>query len=113
MYEVMKDGIVFAMTDCPHWIHMQSNGCYGLTDPDTATGIVVDGSVYHLSGTENLPGSLGDVMVLKVDPGPCILGNQNEQALMEEAMCETDMQNSQLMAELEAAICEMDMGGNQ
>ena len=32
---------------------------------------------------------------------------------MEEAMCETDMQNSQLMAELEAAICEMDMGGNQ
>ncbi len=39
----------------PMWVKQQENGCFALSTADEATGVSVDGTVYHLDGREPIP----------------------------------------------------------
>lgn len=38
----------------PVWVKKQDNGCYGLCDEQEAQGVVIEGTVYHVTGKEAL-----------------------------------------------------------
>ena len=56
MYKITKDNEVLATVNTPTWVRVQANGCYGLCNADSAQGVVVDGTVYHVSGKPDMGG---------------------------------------------------------
>ena len=74
MYKIIKDGSAIGFIEEPNYIRLQKNGCFGLANKDTAQGIVHNGQVYHLLGTEPLEGK-ETVMVVPADAGEAIFTN--------------------------------------
>lgn len=67
MYEIYRNGALFALTEKPHFIRLHPDGFYYLCNRAEAQGIAVGGTAYALS-----PGSLGDreaVVVAETDGG--------------------------------------------
>lgn len=54
MFRIIKDGVNVGMTETPNYIRQQENGCYALCPEPEASGIVFEGTVYHLLGREGL-----------------------------------------------------------
>lgn len=67
MFEIIKNGVVIAMTEKLNFVRLHPDGFYILCDKGEATGVAVDGTPFAL-----LDGSLGDcetVVVFEVDGG--------------------------------------------
>ena len=59
-----------AMVDEPIYIHLQSNGCYGMAKNEhEAEGINFSGTVYHLYGKNTMKGTEPDVVLIRQDDG--------------------------------------------
>lgn len=50
MYRIIKNEEVLGTVSDLSWVRLQPNGCFALCDKEAASGIVVDGTVYHVDG---------------------------------------------------------------
>ncbi len=55
MFRIVKGETTLATIMNPVWVKQQENGCFALSTADEATGVSVDGTVYHLDGREPIP----------------------------------------------------------
>lgn len=72
MYEIIKGGVVLAMTEKPTYIRVAENGCYTLCEAAQAQGVAVAGTVYHLEGLPALEGA-EDVTLRETDAGEQVM----------------------------------------
>lgn len=72
MYEIIKGGVVLAMTEKPTYIRVAENGCYTLCEAVQAQGVAVAGTVYHLEGLPALEGA-EDVTLRETDAGEQVM----------------------------------------
>jgi len=56
MYRIIKDGASIGLTENLNYIKQAENGCFTLCPEPDASGIVFNGTVFHLLGREGLPG---------------------------------------------------------
>lgn len=105
MYRFIKGSEVIATITSPVFVFMQENGCLALTSEDTAQGVVVDGSVYHLADRASIGNEYPDVVMLKISE----TDYQREQ---EEARAVTQRQNETAMAELSILVATL-LGDDQ
>ena len=68
MFRITKSGAVIGMTENPNYIRQQENGCFALCPEPLASGIVFEGTVYHLMGRDALEG-VETVMLEETDAG--------------------------------------------
>ena len=68
MFKIINDGKTLALVEKPKWVKLQKNGCFALCSQKDASGIAIDGEVYHIVGRDELPGKQ-DVSVVEVDGG--------------------------------------------
>ena len=79
MYRIKntKNGAVVGMTAAPNYITQVENGCYNLCPEPEASGIVFDGTVYHLLGRAELADvETETVMLEEVDSGQLLTAAQ-------------------------------------
>lgn len=57
MYRMFKGEDILATVTNPVWVRKQDNGCYGLCEAHNAQGVVLEGTVYHLDGKDELEGT--------------------------------------------------------
>ena len=57
MYRMFKGEIVLATVTNPVWVKKQDNGSYGLCSEQEAKGVVIEGTVYHVEGRDELDGT--------------------------------------------------------
>lgn len=57
MYRMFKGEIVLATVTNPVWVKKQDNGSYGLCSEHEAQGVVIEGTVYHVEGRDELDGT--------------------------------------------------------
>ena len=68
MFRIIKDGASVGMTEAPNFIRQQENGCFALCPEPMASGIVFEGTVYHLLGRDALNG-VESVILEETDAG--------------------------------------------
>lgn len=68
MFRIIKDGASVGMTEAPNFIRQQENGCFALCPEPMASGIVFEGTVYHLLGRDALDGA-ESVVLEETDAG--------------------------------------------
>ena len=68
MFRISKDGASLGMTEAPNYIKQTENGCYNLCPEPEASGIVFEGTVYHLLDRPTLEG-VDTVMLEETDAG--------------------------------------------
>lgn len=56
MYRLVKDDATLTTLSSPVWVKLQSNGAFALCAEAEAQGVVLNGEVYHISGTDALEG---------------------------------------------------------
>lgn len=71
MYKVIKAKTedLLTMADGLNYINLADNGCFILCDETVATGIAINGTVYHIAGTEKLTDDAEDVYIIPIDVG--------------------------------------------
>lgn len=57
MYRMLKGEVVLATVTNPVWVKKQDNGSYGLCSEQEAQGVVIEGTVYHVEGRDELDGT--------------------------------------------------------
>ena len=57
MFRITKGGVTVGMTENPNYIRQQENGCFALCPEPLASGVVFEGTVYHLMGRDALEGA--------------------------------------------------------
>ena len=68
MYKIIKDGAGIGLTENLNYIKQAENGCFVLCPEPMASGIVFEGTVYHLLGRDALP-DVESVIIETVDAG--------------------------------------------
>ena len=57
MYRMFKGEVVLATVTNPVWVKKQDNGSYGLCSEQEAQCVVIEGTVYHVEGRDELDGT--------------------------------------------------------
>ena len=57
MYRMLKGEVVLATVTNPVWVKKQDNGRYDLCSEQEAQGDVIEGTVYHVEGRDELDGA--------------------------------------------------------
>ena len=57
MYRMLKGEVVLATVTNPVWVKKQDNGSYGLCSEQEAQGVVIESTVYHVEGRDELDGA--------------------------------------------------------
>ena len=68
MFRITKGGVTVGMTENPNYIRQQENGCFALCLEPLASGVVFEGTVYHLMGRDALE-SAETVLLEETDAG--------------------------------------------
>lgn len=68
MFRIIKDGASLGLTEKLNYIMQAENGCYVLCPEQNASGIVFEGTPYHLLGRDSLEG-LETVSLEETDAG--------------------------------------------
>ena len=68
MFRITKGGVTVGMTESPNYIRQQENGCFALCPEPLASGVVFEGTVYHLMGRDTLEGA-ETVLLEETDAG--------------------------------------------
>lgn len=96
MYKIVNGDTVLATVNTPVWVKKQDNGSFALCEEPSAHGVVVDGTVYHITGRPEIDGAetivLGEISEATY---------QKEQAA---AQAETQLQMETALAELSILI---------
>lgn len=77
MYQIFKDGGVFALVETPIYIRLHENGCFVQATPEQAQGIAIQGTPYQLLGRESMERDLEVVGISEVDGGSVVITQQN------------------------------------
>lgn len=77
MYQIIKDGSVFALVESPVYIRLHENGCYVQTTFDQAQGISIQGTPYQLLGRDSIGTDLETVGISELDGGSVVIAQQN------------------------------------
>ena len=96
MFKIIKDTTVLGTVTTPTWVKMQDNGSFALCNEEDAHGVVVNGTVYHVSGKPDLPGH-DTAVVAYIDE----IAYQQEQTSAQEAK---QLQMDTALAELSILI---------
>lgn len=88
MFRITKNGATVGMTESPNYIRQQENGCFALCPEPLASGIVFEGTVYHLMGRDALEG-VETVMLEGTDAGTEITKATETGGIMFVTMAET------------------------
>ncbi len=105
MFKIIKDGTTLATVNSPTWVKQQENGSFTLSNEAEAQGVVVDGTVFHITGREPLEGH-EDVILAEVNETTY----QREQ---EAASSLRQLQNETAVAELSILVATLLGGGTQ
>lgn len=105
MYRFIKGSEVVATVSNPVFVLLQSNGALALTTETEAQGVVVDGTVYHLSDRPTIGDEYPDVVMVQISETEY----QREQ---EEVRAAMQRQNETAMAELSILVATL-LGGDQ
>ena len=92
MYRIIKNEEVLGTVSGLSWVRLQPNGCFALCDKELATGIVVDGTVYHVDGKEEITGA-ETVTVNEISE---VAYQQEQKAAQEAAQLETQIALAEL-----------------
>ena len=68
MFRITKGGVTVGMTESPNYIRQQENECFALCPEPLASGVVFEGTVYHLMGRDTLEGA-ETVLLEETDAG--------------------------------------------
>jgi hypothetical protein len=102
MYKILKDTVVLATVNNPSWVKKQDNGCFSLCEENAARGVVVDGTVYHVTGKPELS-----------DCESVVLSEISETAYQIEqnaALIASNLETQSAIAELSIIIATSSMG---
>lgn len=56
IYTAAKDGKVIAQRDALIWVRLTAPGMYAVCGEADGEGVLIDGTIYHVSGCPILPG---------------------------------------------------------
>ncbi len=87
MYRFIKDSTVLSTLNNPKWITVYDNGCFGLCEQSDANGVLIDGTVYHIDGKNNILGTESVTMV-EITEHQHLQEQKELQAQMEMAIAE-------------------------
>lgn len=88
MFRIIKNGAAIGLTENINYIKQAENGCFVLCPEPLASGIVFEGTVYHLLGREPLEGA--ETVGLEVaDAGTEITKTSETNGIMFVALAET------------------------
>lgn len=102
------DNAELGYTDNLVYIKLADNGCFVLCPKNEATGVVFNGTPYHIFTAPPLKDGCEDVAVTPVDGGHISYGHGLSINELENVICENDAVYSAEMANLENAMCEQD-----
>lgn len=77
MFQIIKDGVVVALTDELRFVRKHNNGCFIQVDEENAQGIAMGGKVYHLLGKEKIEGVEDTVGYSAIDGGQYVALQQD------------------------------------
>ena len=71
MYKIIKaeTEALLTIAEGLNYINLADNGCFVLCDESDATGIAIDGTVYHILGRDKLTDDAEDIIILPFDTG--------------------------------------------
>ena len=115
MYRIIKtDGTELCLTDSVNYIKLHENGCFVQCPVSEAIGVAYNSTPYNLYGHDSIEGA-DTVIVTIVDGGKAVGAAQDKaeqaqqnNANIEDAMCEMDAANQERIAAIEDALCDMD-----
>ena len=87
------------LTDFVVFIRRHPNGCLVQTTPELAEGVATHGTPYMFED---------GVSVNRQDTGHILMDQSAANTMIEEALCEKDVMDSQRMTDIENALCELD-----
>lgn len=103
MYKITKDdGTALGYSDSCRYIKIGKSGCFVPSEQNAAVGIVLNGTVYNLSGHSEIP----DAETVKVTP---VDGGLTVQALIEanSGLLETISTLSDDLTNTQLALCDV------
>lgn len=92
MYKIVKDNEPMATVSALSYVRLQPNGCFALCKEETASGIVIDGTVYHIDGKAEIP----DVETVVITEISEVAYQQEQKAAQEAAQLETQVALAEL-----------------
>ena len=95
MYRFIHENDVIATLNSPTWVVLMDNGYFGLCEEEKASGVVINGTVYHLLGRDDIP-QTDSVSILKIT-------ESEYQSEIKERQLETES----AIAELSILVAEM------
>ena len=98
MFRITKNGATVGMTESPNYIRQQENGCFALCPEPLASGIVFEGTVYHLLDRPALEG-VDTVMLEAADAGAEIVKATEAGGIMFVTMAEAGQIDNTTAAE--------------
>ena len=98
MFRITKGGVTVGMTENPNYIRQQENGCFALCPEPLASGIVFEGTVYHLLDRPALEG-VDTVMLEAADAGAEIVKATEAGGIMFVTMAEAGQIDNTTAAE--------------
>ena len=98
MFRITKNGATVGMTENPNYIKQQNNGCFALCPEPLASGIVFEGTVYHLLDRPALEG-VDTVMLEAADAGAEIVKATEAGGIMFVTMAEAGQIDNTTAAE--------------
>ena len=96
MYKIVNGDTVLTTVNTPVWVKKQENGCFTLCDESSAHGVVVDGTVYHITGRPEIDGA--ETIVLSE------ISEATYQRQQAAALSETQLQMETSLGELSILI---------
>lgn len=88
MYRIIKNGAAIGLTENLNYVKQAENGCFVLCPEPLASGIVFEGTVFHLLGRESLDG-VESVGLELADAGKEITKSSETSGIMFVALAET------------------------
>lgn len=88
MYRIIKNGAAIGLTENLNYVKQAENGCFVLCPEPLASGIVFEGTVFHLLGREPLDGVVSVGLEL-ADAGKEITKSSETSGIMFVALAET------------------------
>lgn len=101
MYAIISEGQLVSLCDKPRYIKVhEKNGAYVETDQSEAIGISVNGTLYNISGGNEIPNA-PEAIIKQSDISEYVFCNRTRISESEESV-------NAAIIEIEDALCELD-----
>lgn len=90
MYRIMSESGTVAVTENVRFVKKSAAGSFIQAEKANATGVVADGTIYHLLNTNDIGDDYKTVWLVTIDGGGYIKQLETQLAATEDALCELD-----------------------